>query len=360
MDDMIPAFVDALKREIRYVGSTNPGYEIGTVYMGGGTPSLLAAEYLDGILWEISESFHIVSKAEISIECNPNDITSIKAQDIKTAGFNRISLGMQTADNTLLEIYKRDHKTAEVTQAIENLRRTGITNINIDLMFGGPGETLESWEYSLLEALKHEPAHLSLYNLILKGNTTLTKRVEKGELPAIDEDTEADMYELATRILHENRLYQYEISNWCREGYEARHNLQYWRNLPYLGLGPGAHGSAANMRTIVTKHPEKYINSMQQTDKDALKFPITPATSKAIRNTRQDEITNTIIMGMRLTREGINKDAFLARFHEDLSVRFQDSIAKHKELGLLEESETAIRLTERGRFLSNAVLRDFL
>lgn len=359
LDELIPDFVSALETEIRYVAQTNPGYAVHTIYLGGGTPSLLAPEYLDRILSTIHSSFRIVNNNETTIECNPNNITNEYARALKDIGFNRISIGMQSADTGLLSIYKRDHNIHEVEKAVSNLQKARIENISIDLIFGGPGETLESWKKTIETAISFNPKHLSLYNLMLKGNTELTKKVEKRELKAPDDDTDADMYDHATKFLKDQGYTQYEISNWCVAGYESQHNLQYWRNLNYLGLGPGAHGSAKKIRTIVRKHPAKYIESLQNTAVTK-EFPITPATAKFTRTKEKDEIIETIIMGMRLTQEGISKKQFKKRFKIEITELYEDAITRHKQNNLLEETNDIIRLTEKGRMLSNAVLRDFI
>src|SRR5690606_30273879 len=217
---------------------------------------------------------------------------------LREVGFNRISIGMQSAQPTELELFHRRHDVPMVAAAVEAAREAGFDNLNLDLIFGIPNQTMVNWQETLEYAIGLGPQHFSLYGLELKGGTALTKDVKAGLLPTPDDDLAADMYEYASIRLPAAGLQQYEISNWCVPGYEAKHNLQYWHNLPYAGLGPGAHGYVGGARTIVMRSPQRYIQAMQTAPSKAAVFPRTPATSKIIPVDAKTEMSETIMMGL--------------------------------------------------------------
>lgn len=360
MDDQISPFVAALAQEIRWLAAHAPAMPIGTIYFGGGTPSLLTPEHYAVLFKTLYESFTIDSDAEISLEANPNDLNLAYLTALREVGFNRISIGMQSAQPTELELFHRRHDVPMVTAAVEAARGAGFDNLNLDLIFGIPNQTMASWQQTLDHAIALGPQHFSLYGLELKGGTALTKDVKAGLLPTPDDDLAADMYEWASTLLPQAGMQQYEISNWCVPGYEARHNLQYWRNLPYAGLGPGAHGYLGGARTIVMRHPERYIEAMQKSPTKADVFPRTPATSKVSPIDAKMEMSETIMMGLRLTQEGIERADFQARFGVDLVTLHQATIDKFVRRGLLYVDDVRVRLTEQGRFVSNAILRELV
>lgn len=361
MESLIPAFVTALATEIEYVGSTAPDIPVHTIFFGGGTPSQLSTTQYHTLMATLIKSFNIAPDAEISLESNPNDLTPAYLQGLKEVGFNRISMGMQTANTHELNILNREHSMQHVTEAVANAQRIGFDNISLDLMFGLPDQTLASWRDTLDQVIAMNIQNISAYNLILEGNTPLKDDVDAGTLPTPDDDLAADMYDMLTEKLTAAGFAQYEISNWALSGYESRHNIQYWHNAPYLGLGPGAHGFANGIRYIVTRYPQKYIDSLQNPETHScLPFPQTPAVSKATSVDRAEEMKETIMMGMRLTKEGIERQKFLERFGEDIVTLKQDAIDKHLDYGLLEVTPERLRLTSAGRLLSNAVIRDLI
>ena len=358
MDDLIEPFVEAMIHEVNILGVARPETQVHTIYFGGGTPSLLTAKQFEYLFEAIRSSFDVLPQAEISLEANPNDLNEVYLSNLLQAGFNRISIGMQSANVSELKMFERQHDPEKVHQVIGLARRAGWENINLDLIFSIPHQSLEDWRHTLEQALSMDPEHISLYSLELKGGTKLTRSVRQGQLETPDDDLAADMYLLATELLGDAGLAQYEISNWAKAGRESLHNLQYWRNLPYLGLGPGAHGSADGVRTINKRLPARYIDALLTDDKRRYMYPRSPATSKATRVDRETEIYETIMMGLRLTRDGIIRSEFTSRFGTDLVDMKPNEINKHISLGLLQIDQEAIRLTEKGRFLSNAVIRD--
>lgn len=360
MDALIPRFVAALAQEIRILAAVNPGYTLKTVFFGGGTPSLLTPQQYEQLFDTLFREFCIADGAEISLESNPNDLDADYLQALRALGFNRLSIGMQSAQPKLLQLYERRHDMRMVEDAVQAARESGFENISLDLIYGAPHQTLQDWEQTLQAARALEVEHLSAYNLELKGGTPLRSQVEAGEVPAPDDDLSADMYERMSECLSTWGYEQYEISNWARPGYQAQHNLQYWHNQPYVGLGPGAHGFADGVRYIIVRHPERYIHLLEASAQQPRDFPYTPAFAKATRVSRETDMAETIMMGLRLTTEGVARQAFRERFGVDIVEAHPAAIQKHVSLGLLHVDEERVRLTERGRFLSNAVIRDFV
>jgi len=352
-------FVQAVIMELEIVARSQPNIQLSSIYFGGGTPSLLKSHHVEMIFRTINQLFQ-VKATEIGIETNPNDLTPNYAQMLKDIGFNRISVGMQSAIERDLELFKRQHNLTEVETAIKNLRDAKIDNINLDLIFGVPNQTLADWQQTLDIALSYEPQHLSLYGLELHGGTDLTKAIDDGKLPEPDEDLAVSMYEYATEKLAEQGFIHYEISNWMKPNHESAHNVHYWRNLPYLGIGPGAHGYANNHRTIVMRLPQRYIDSLMTVNKTEYDFPRTPATSKLTSISLEDEISETIMMNMRLLIEGLDRQAFKTRFGHDITHYRQAEIDALIERDLVELNENTLRLTRAGQLLSNLVLRDLV
>ena len=218
-----------------------------TVFLGGGTPSYLPDGDVGRIMAAIVNAYPVREDAEITAECNPNDLTPAKCAELRAAGINRVSMGVQSMDNGLLAMLGRRHDAAEAVAALAACRRAGFDNVNLDLMYGLPQQTLEQWRDTVTRILAQSPEHISMYSLTLEEGTPLRRWVEQGRLPEPDPDLAADMYDLARAALRDAGYHHYEISNWCRPGRQSEHNLAYWRNLQWLGVGPGAHSS---LRTV--------------------------------------------------------------------------------------------------------------
>ncbi len=359
LENLIEPFVAALIREIEIVAASQPNQPASTIFFGGGTPSLLTPEQFERILAALYAGFRVVEDAEITLEANPNDLSRDYLAALRGIGLNRISIGMQTANANELELFQRRHDNDSVVRAVSAARAAGFDNLNLDLIYGFPHQTLPSWETSLRQMLALRPDHVSLYALGLEEGTPLKVWVERGRLPEPDDDLAADMYELASDLLGGDGFEQYEISNWARPGHQCRHNLQYWHNDPYVGVGPGAHGWAGGVRYASVLSPQRYIKLMNEGD-GAFAFPYTPATVDAVVVDRAGEISETLIMGMRLTREGISREGFVRRFGVDLLDIHGDTIRKYAEHGLLSVDSARVRLTDAGRLLSNVVFREFV
>jgi oxygen-independent coproporphyrinogen III oxidase len=359
LDNLIEPFVQAIIQEIKIVGRSKANQQLHTVYIGGGTPSLLTAEQLQRILVAIQGEFNLLPDSEISMESNPSDLTSEYMASVRAIGINRLSIGMQSANESELKLFERRHDLEAVIRAAEAARNGGFDNLNLDLIYGIPQQTLADWENSLKVMLQLQPEHVSLYALGLEDGTPLKTWVETGKFPAPDDDLAADMYDMATDMLGRVGLAQYEISNWAKPGLECRHNMQYWRNLPYPGVGPGAHGYADGVRYSTILSPQRYIKVMKEANSE-YKYPRTPATDQAVEVDRDSEIAETLIMGLRLTREGIDRDTFRQRFGKDLLDVHPETVARYEKHGLLHVDDKVVRITTKGRLLSNMVFRDLV
>ncbi|MDW8172569.1 MAG: radical SAM family heme chaperone HemW [Anaerolineae bacterium] len=358
-DHLIDHYVLALARELQIIADSRPGLPIKTVFFGGGTPSLLSAKHYETLLQTIQTNFILLQPAEVSLEANPNDVSKDYLEALRAVGINRISLGMQSAHERELRLFDRRHTMETTVQAVEALRAVGFENYSLDLIFGIPGQSLDDWLDTLNAAIALRPKHFSLYGLELKGGTKLKDQVAHGEVRMLGEELYADMYEAADTLMKQALFEQYEISNWAQKGYEAQHNLQYWRNLPYLGVGAGAHGYVEDMRTIVVRSPEKYIERLNGAPR-RWNFPRTPATSKATPVSREEAISETIMMGLRLVREGIDRATFYERFGLDLVELKHSALNRLAQLGMITLDKDAVRLTPRGRFVSNAILAELI
>ena len=360
LDHLIPSYVDALSTELEFVAGHNPHESVHSVYFGGGTPSLLDARHFERLLDQLQRDFHLSADCEISLEANPDNLTGAYLNDLRRVGFNRLSIGMQSANAEVLQMFDRQHDLPAVAAAVHAARSAGFDNVNLDVIFGSPKETLANWKQTVETVLQFAPEHISMYGLELKGGTVLRQQVDAGELPRPDDDLFADMYEYASDCMEAAGYAQYEISNWRRDSLECRHNLQYWRNLPYIGIGAGAHGFAGGHRYSTIAAPTRYIDSLADDEGSPSLFPLTPAVAKHTLVDTADDIYETIMMSMRLTREGIDRSRFRARFRRDFVEMFAQSVSRLESLGLIAVTNDRVRLSRAGRLLSNAVIREFV
>lgn len=356
----MPAYVDALCKELEYVSRQNPHQSVHTLFFGGGTPSLVSPQRYRLIFQTLKRRFALNAHAEISLEANPNDLSLNYLRELRQLGFNRLSIGMQSASTKVLQLFDRRHDLQMTVEALACARQAGFDNVNLDVIFGSPGESPNDWKATVDALRSLAPEHISMYGLELKGGTALRLRVDAGEIPAPDEDLFADMYEYAAERLALDGYVQYEISNWCRPNRECRHNLQYWRNLPYVGLGAGAHGFAGGCRYSTMTSPQRYIAALNGADAAAPVFPLTPAVARANKVDAADDLYETIMMGLRLTREGIDRPRFKRRFGQDFVEMFPTAIAKFQSAGLLKVKDDRVHLSDSGRLLSNAVIRELV
>lgn len=369
IESLIPDYLQALCQEIRFILlSSKEQLPVHTVFFGGGTPSLIPLEGLEQILITLRQAFHLYKEAEISLEANPGTLSLPYLQGLRSLGINRLSLGMQSAIPGDLRLLERQHDLSDVVQAVSWARQAGFENLNLDLIFGIPYQSLNSWSQTLRMALSLLPEHLSLYALTLEHGTPLEHWVSRGLVLSPDDDLSADMYDIASEMLAKAGYTQYEISNWARQDNQGGllsclHNLQYWRFKPYLGIGAGAHGFANQTRTANVLSPAMYIQRLQErTMVNSLPFPSTPAAIETIPIDQQRAIGEYMMMGLRLVQEGISKVDFLERFGKTLELEFGPVIEKLVKKGLLEwdQDGQSMRLTPRGRLLGNQVFSEFV
>lgn len=362
LEMLVPAYVQALCKEIEFLAEYNPHPIIQTIFFGGGTPSLITSEQYGLIFQTIYNHFELSPDAEISLESNPNDLNVVYLDDLREIGFNRLSIGMQSATDKVLKMFGREHDIQQVEDAFHYARAAGFDNVNLDVIFASPYETLNDWEQTIRFLMGLKPEHISMYGLELKGGTDLRLQVDSGELPQPDDDLFADMYEYASDEFAAHGYSQYEISNWCQPDRECQHNLQYWRNMPYVGLGAGAHGFAGGYRYSTITSPQRYIESLLSDEAPANNnmFPLTPAIAKSEQLNRESDLYETIMMGLRMTKEGLLRKSFLERFGIDFVEMFPREVHKFESMGLLQVEDDKVHLTDSGRLLSNGVIREFV
>lgn len=372
-EDSIPAYVDALIREINFVGVTRPSDHatIGAIFFGGGTPSLLSGPQLVSIMDALRAVFTFSSNLEATIEANPGTTSLNFLQRIRSAGINRLSFGVQSANPDELSMLERAHDFFAVVNSVKWARQAGFDNLNLDLIYGLPEQTLERWQTTVKRIVDLQPQHISAYALTLEHGTPFGRWSEKGMLPLPDPDLAAEMYEWADEFLSTNGYVQYEISNWAKPELMCRHNLQYWRNLPYLGLGAGAHGYANGIRYSNVLRIKTYIDRLVANSQQIKSnFPLTPATVNHYELSRREEMQEAMLTGLRLVREGVSDSTFRERFGMGIAEAFPMELDELIRLGLLEWVDTknsevsgtskVLRLTPRARLVSNQAFLRFV
>jgi oxygen-independent coproporphyrinogen-3 oxidase len=359
LDSLKAAYTAALCQEIEIVGQlAGEKRPCHTIFFGGGTPSLMPPAMLGQILQTIRRHFAMADDAEITMEANPGTVDLAYLTAVYQLGINRISLGVQTAVASELALLEREHDFADAVAAVAAAREAGFSNFSLDLIYGVPGQTLASWEKSVRAVLAQEPPHLSLYCLTIEPGTPLNRWLGNGRIQPPDPDLAADQYELACQILAEQGYIHYEISNWARPELECRHNLVYWRNQEYLGLGAGAHGSANGWRYENVKQPRVYIRRLA--GEAAGPFPLSPAAAAQHTVDQAEAMSDTIITQLRLLQEGLDLAAFETRFGQSLDDAFDGIMSQLVDWGLLVVGDGRVRLTQKGRFLSNQVFYRFM
>jgi oxygen-independent coproporphyrinogen-3 oxidase len=306
----------------------------------------------------LRKNFDVSSDAEITIEANPEDLDSSYLFELCSMGINRLSIGAQSAISEELALMKRTHDFDRVIASVHMARDTGFENINLDLIYGLPGQNLKKWQITLQAALDLAPDHLSLYCLTIETGTPMFNWIKHGHMQPPDPDNAADQYELARSTLSARGYNHYEISNWSLPGRASEHNLNYWRNGEYLGFGAGAHGHAGGYRYWTVKQPRVYIRRMKS--KDNPDYPLSNATAGFERLSKAQAISDTIITQLRLLDEGLNLSEFSKKFGRSLHDIYPDQISNLINLGLLREEDDRLLLTRKGHLLSNQVFYHFL
>ena len=355
------AYVDRLCVELKQEAATLQNYQISTVFIGGGTPSLLFLTQTEQIMNVIHDNYNLADNAEITIEVNPGTCSAIKLKTYRNLGINRLSFGLQDTHNDRLKALGRIHTYEEFLENYTQARKCGFDNINIDLLSALPDQTVKQYEDSLKKICRLQPEHISAYSLIVEEGTPFfewygeeNRLREEGKLttnPHLPtEETERAMYELTKSVLHSHGYERYEISNYARPGKECRHNLGYWNRTSYRGFGLGAASLVENTRFTNTSDLSEYLNTPEGTMIPRLEQMVLSA---------QEQMEETMFLGLR-KMDGVPKAEFYQKFGRSMSQVYGDVIKKMIAQGLLTENRDAVRLTEEGISVSNYVMAEFL
>ena len=374
IEPMMPAYMDALRSEIELWGKVLDSPRVHTIFFGGGTPSYLPAQDIVCAMETIRSSFVLHSDAEVTLEANPGDFSDDKLRTYLDCGINRLSIGVQSFDDSLLSTLGRRHNAADAATAYRQATAAGFDNISIDLMYGLPHQRVEQWQRTLDRSLELLPPHISMYCLTLEGGTPMERWVEQGSMPTPDPDIAADMYLMAQDEMRRAGYRHYEISNWSLDGLQSRHNLTYWRNMPYLGVGPGAHSYLDDCRFSAIKSPREYIARMRAASASehngsdcndsrhdgsmSATIGRVPVVEDIEQIDAPLEMAETMMMGLRLD-EGISIAAFTERFDAPPAQFYADTLDELERLELLCTENGALRLTHHGRMLGNEVFSRF-
>lgn len=349
-DNQISSYISALYQEITTYSKKLKKSNIKTIYLGGGTPTILSGVQIYDILEFCKSKFTIDKDAEITIEANPGTLDGEKIKLLIESGINRLSLGAQSFNNLFLKKLGRIHNTQDIIDSYYLARKEGFNNINIDIMFALPDQTTEDLQVTLKKAVSLKPDHLSLYNLTIKPGTEYYKKYKKGKLKLPTEDEEFDMYNWAIKFLEESGFEHYEIANFARPYKRSMHNLIYWQNKPYLGIGAGAYSFIKGYRYMNYESPARYVKEMMSG-----KLPVDNGEKLSLRK----RMIETIILGLR-TKDGVGYKKFKTRFGVNLNDIFFKQVNKLVNLALLEKGDCKIKLTKKGIFLANTVFREFV
>ena len=350
-EQMKQAYVDAVchEMELRDAIYEKEGKDVGktlaTVYLGGGTPSQLSPTQLQQLFDAIARHYDVSDDAEITIECNPDDVTEAFAELLRSLPVNRVSMGAQTFDDNRLQFIHRRHTSEQVTTAIQRLREKGIHNISVDLMYGFPEETLEEWEHDIQQALALNVEHISAYALTYEEGTPLYRLLEEGKVKEIDEERSLAMYDRLIDRLQEAGYEHYEISNFARKGWRSRHNSSYWQLVPYIGIGAAAHSYDGRRRQWNIADINSYINHIQQ--------GIVPAEGELLD---KDSCYNDHVMLALRTCEGLD----LSTLDSDERSYCEETAKKFVLDGLLVKTDNHLRLSRKGLFVSDMIMSELM
>jgi len=368
IEDLMEPFLESLTLEIELWGRALDHPKVNTVFFGGGTPSYLPQGHIGKILSAAQRAFPLAPEAEITVEANPGDLDQGACRTLLDQGINRLSIGTQSLDNGLLALLGRRHNVDQALAALAAARDAGFSNVNLDFMYGIPKQTVDQWTQTMGMLVDLAPEHVSLYCLTLEDGTPLQKWVADGKFPEPDPDLAADMYHLAEDMLDEAGYHHYEISNWSRPGYPACHNLAYWENRPYLGVGPGAHSSLNRHRFWDVDSPRTYNAGVHQWQQvPARVFPdltgddldSIPQVGGFEHIDTETNLGETMFLGLRLL-DGLDLDVASAQAGTDLAAHFDSQIKESLAAGLLEWDGPRLKLTKPAYLIANQVFTQFV
>ncbi|MGT2911916.1 radical SAM family heme chaperone HemW [Streptococcus cameli] len=342
----VDEYLEALISEVKWYDLP----ALRTLYIGGGTPSALSAEQLDYLLTNLEKVLDLSQLEEFTIEANPGDLTEDKIAVLQKSKCNRVSLGVQTFDNKMLKRIGRSHNESQIYETIDALKAAGFYNISIDLIYALPGQTMEQVVDNVAKALALDIPHMSLYSLILENHTVFMNRQKRGRLHLPNEDVESEMFEYILQELEKNGFEHYEISNFTKPGFESRHNLMYWDNSEYYGLGAGASGYLNGMRYRNRGPIQHYLKSIREKQHARLHEEIL---------TLKEQMEEEMFLGLR-KKTGISMSRFNEKFGVSFEHRYGEIVADLIKEGLLQQEGDTIRMTKRGLFLGDTVAERFI
>ena len=347
VDNLIPEFIDSLVKEVEIRKIKNS--KVSSIFFGGGTPSYISDSNLDLIFKNLKLNFDFNSEIEISIEVNPKDINRNKIKFYENLGINRISIGGQSFDNSVLKKLGRNHSSRELIETIELIKQSNIKNINLDLIYGVPGQEISSWEKSLEKFIEFSIPHLSAYQLTFEPKTKFFKDLLTNKIKELDENIIVKMFNKLNEFMTNNNYKNYEISNWSKPKMESQHNLKYWKKENYLGFGPGASSFIDNNRLTNVRSLKKYISNFQNSN---LQF------DEDYTLNRNDKLIENIMLNLRLY-DGIKHNEFKEKFNIDFEKSFSELTEKLIKYDLLKINNASTRLTQKGKLLSDSIFLMF-
>ncbi|ANU16998.1 coproporphyrinogen III oxidase [Planococcus maritimus] len=350
-DQPVDAYIESIGKELalwKKEGALDHPLE--TVFLGGGTPTALTPEQLERLLELIHQYVPMMKNVEWSSEANPDELTREKMEVLYKGGVNRLSMGVQTFDQDLLKRLGRTHANDDVLRAVETAREVGFSNISFDLMYGLPGQTMAQWDETLERAFAFGMPHFSAYSLIIEPKTVFYNLMVKGKLNTVTEDLEGDMYERLMDEMKKHGLHQYEISNFAKPGHESRHNLLYWDNEEYIGVGAGAHGYVNGIRYSNHGPLKKYMEPLEAGER-----PVLDATTVTVKAQMEEEM----FLGLRKTA-GVELARFEEKFGAALEQVYGEILQNEQAKGNLVVEQGRVKLTHKGRFVGNEVFEQFL
>lgn len=342
-------YADAVCKELLMRKEYIKGEEINTIYFGGGTPSTLPTTLLQKICDTIYKNYSVCSNAEVTIECNPDDLTEEFLAILRQLPFNRISMGVQSFSDRQLKRLGRRHNAEKACRAVGNARAAGYKNISIDLMFALPGSTTEEWEESINEAISLNPEHISAYNLMYEEDTPLHRALQRGDFEELSEEENVEQFRMLIKRMKEAGYCHYEISNFAKPGYESRHNSSYWNDTAYIGCGAAAHSYNGDSREWNISDVKEYIKGIENNNRNY-----------EIEHLTEEERYNDAILTRLRTSDGIPLAWIKNKFSQRLNSYMLNAAKKHIEYGNIKKTDETLSLTEKGIFISDAVIRDLI